>query len=107
VPITEEMVVVEADPARRCVLSLAGAGADYQLAFTFTPIEVGRARGGCSVSAVLIGKPVSRTSRLLRFFLGGFAARTVEGALRADLDALAVEAVRRARESRPDDSAAA
>jgi Polyketide cyclase / dehydrase and lipid transport len=105
ITITEELAVLQSAPARRCVLELVGEGADYQLGFTFAPIEVGRNRGGCTISAVLVGTPVSRTSRLLAFFLGGFAARTVEGALRADLDALATEAARRATE--PDVSAVA
>jgi polyketide cyclase/dehydrase/lipid transport protein len=100
VPVTEELVVIECTPGRHCLLELAGDGADYQLGFTFAPVDHGwrdpwrRRRGGSTVTAVLVGRPVSRTSRLLRFFLGGFAAQTVAGALRADLDALARECTR-------------
>jgi len=89
-PLTEEIVVVDCDPGRGCVLYLRGVEAEYRLVWRFRPIEVGRHRGGCSISTVLVGSPLSRASRLFAFFLGGFAARTVEGALRSDLDSLAL-----------------
>jgi hypothetical protein len=87
--VTEEFVVTACEPQRCCVLALAGDGADYKLGFTFTPIEVGRHRGDTNVAVTLVGTPSSRASRLLSFFLGGVAARTVAGALSSDLDALA------------------
>lgn len=93
--VTEEFVVTACETRRCCVLALAGAGADYKLGFTFTPIEVGRHRGDTNVAVTLVGTPASRASRLLSFFLGGVAARTVAGALSSDLDALAEGSVAR------------
>jgi uncharacterized membrane protein len=89
--VTEELVVIELTPQERCVITSPGAGVDYRLTYTFRPIEVGRGRGGAMVGAVFEGRPFARGSRMLALFLGGLAARTVEGALRRDLDALAAE----------------
>lgn len=94
-PTTEELEVVAMDPGRSCTITLAGAGAHYQLTYGFTPIEVGAHRGGTTVSAVYEGRPHGLTNRFLMFFLGGFDARTVEGALRDDLDALATACLAR------------
>ena len=88
-PITEELEVTALDPGRSCTITLAGAGAHYQLTYAFTPIDVGSHRGATTVAAVYEGRPHGLTNRFLMFFLGGFDARTVEGALRDDLDALA------------------
>jgi uncharacterized protein YndB with AHSA1/START domain len=87
--VTEELVVAEVDPLRRCVITSPGSGVDYTLTYTFRPIEIGRAHGGTVVGAVFEGRPSSRASRAVAFFLGGLAARAAEGALRRDLDALA------------------
>lgn len=87
--VTEELVVAELVPDQLCVIASPGVGADYQMTYTFAPIEVGRLRGGTAVSTRLEGVPQTMTSRFLSFFFGGLAARTVEGALREDLDALA------------------
>jgi hypothetical protein len=87
--VTEELVVAELVPNELCVITSPGVGADYRLTYTFAPIEVGRQRGGTAVTTLLEGRPQTMTSRFLSFFFGGLAARTVEGALREDLDALA------------------
>jgi uncharacterized membrane protein len=87
--VTEELVVAEVTPGGRCVITSPGAGVDYRLTYTFRPIEVGRGRGATVVSADFEGLPYARASRMLAIFLGGLAARTVEGSLRRDLDALA------------------
>ncbi len=87
--VTEELVVTEVVPGERCVITSPGAGVDYELTYTFRPIDVGRGKGGTTVEAVFEGQPASRTGKMLALFLGGLAARTVEGALRRDLDALA------------------
>ncbi|GAA1754428.1 SRPBCC family protein [Luedemannella helvata] len=87
--VTEELVVAEVVPRERCVITSPGAGVDYELTYTFRSIDVGRGHGGTTVGAVFEGHPSSRASRMVALFLGGLAARTVEGALRRDLDALA------------------
>jgi len=88
--ITEELVVTAADPPRSCTMALVGQAANNRLTYVFSPIEVGPHRGETSVSAIVEGPPVhGLTNQLLGFLLGGLAARTVEGALRDDLDALA------------------
>jgi uncharacterized protein YndB with AHSA1/START domain len=87
--VTEELVVAEVVTDQLCVITSPGVGADYRMTYTFAPIEVGRLRGGTAVSTRLEGIPQTMTSRFLSFFFGGLAARTVEGALREDLDALA------------------
>lgn len=94
--VTEELVVSEVQPTTRCVITSPGEGAEYQLTYTFAPIEVGRLHGGTAVTTVLEGRPQTTTSRFLSFFFGGLAARTVEGALREDLDALAIACANRA-----------
>jgi len=87
--VTEELVVVAAEPGRSGTIALAETGAPYRLTYTFTPIEVGPQRGCTTVSVVYEGSAHGLTNRFFSFFLGGFDARTVEGALRHDLDALA------------------
>jgi hypothetical protein len=87
--VTEELVVAEVVADRLCVITSPGVGANYRMTYTFAPIEVGRLRGGTLVTTRLEGVPQTMTSRFLSFFFGGLAARTVEGALREDLDALA------------------
>jgi Polyketide cyclase / dehydrase and lipid transport len=87
--VTEELVVAAAEPGRSCTITLAGAGASHRLTYTFTPIELGAQRGCATVSAVYEGSTHGLTSRFLAFLLGGLDARTIEGALRGDLDALA------------------
>lgn len=86
--VTEELVVTAADPPRSCTIALAGVD-NHQLSYLFAPIEVGPQRGATAVSAVAESRPHGLANRLLGFFLAGFAARTVEGALRVELDALA------------------
>jgi hypothetical protein len=94
--VTEELVVAELVTDQLCVIASPGVGADYRMTYTFAPIEVGRLRGGTAVSTCLEGIPQTMTSRFLSFFFGGLAARTVEGALREDLDALATACAGRA-----------
>jgi Polyketide cyclase / dehydrase and lipid transport len=87
--VTEELVVAAAEPGRSCTITLAGGDASHRLTYTFTSIELGAHRGWATVSAVYEGRPHGLTNRFLAFFLGGLDARTIEGALRGDLDALA------------------
>jgi len=94
--VTEELVVAEVVTDQLCVIASPGVGADYRMTYTFAPIEVGRLRGGTAVATRLEGIPQTMTSRFLSFFFGGLAARTVEGALREDLDALAAACAGRA-----------
>ncbi|GAA1822439.1 hypothetical protein GCM10009682_48500 [Luedemannella flava] len=89
VTVTEELLAAEVEVRQRCVITSPGSGVDYTLTYTFRPVEVGRAHGGTMVGAVFEGHLSSRASRAVAFFLGGLAARTAEGALRRDLDALA------------------
>jgi hypothetical protein len=87
--VTEELVVAAAEPGRSWTITLAGTGAPNRLTYTITPIELGAQRGHATVSAVYEGHAHGLTNRLLAFLLGGLDARTIEGALRGDLDALA------------------
>jgi uncharacterized protein YndB with AHSA1/START domain len=80
------LTVVE--PGRRCTVRLVGATSSHHREYTFSTIEVGPRRGGTIVT--VIDEPSDRLgSRLLDLVVGGFASRTVEGAVRDELDALA------------------
>ena len=76
------------EPGRRCRVSLLGSGISHQRDYIFTTVEVGPARGG-TVVAVVDERSVGLAERLLDLVAGGFTARTAEGAVRAELDALA------------------
>jgi hypothetical protein len=87
--ITEEFRVSECVAGERFVVESPGTGADYRMTYTFEPVRDGRHRGATTVSAVQDGSPTAPAGRFLAFVFGGLAARTVEGALRRDLDDLA------------------
>ena len=87
--VTEELVIISVDPGRSCTMALAGAVEANQLTYLFAPIDVGAHRGGTAVTAVAERRPHGLANRLLGFLVGGFAARTAEGALREELAALA------------------
>jgi uncharacterized membrane protein len=87
--LTEEFRVTDCAPGRAFTVASPGIGADYQFHYAFTPIEGGRRIGGTAVSVVLEGTPSGPAGRLLALVFGALAARTVEGALRRDLDDLA------------------
>jgi uncharacterized membrane protein len=87
--VTEEFRVDECSPGRRYVVASPGIGADYRMTYTFRAVEGGRHAGGTEVRAVQDGTPTAPAARLLALVFGGLAARTVEGALRQDLDDLA------------------
>ncbi len=87
--VTEEFRVLECALPERFVVTSPGIGADYQMTYTFVPVIEGRHRGGTMVTVVQDGAPTGPTGRLLALVFGGLAARTVEGALRRDLDDLA------------------
>jgi uncharacterized protein YndB with AHSA1/START domain len=81
------------EPGRRCVVGLAGpvAGrpsAQLRRVYAFTSVAIGAHRGG-TVVTVVDDRPAALADRLLDLVAGGFVARTVEGALRTELDALA------------------
>jgi hypothetical protein len=90
--ITEEFRVRECIVPERFVVESPGIGADYRMTYTFVPVVEGRHRGGTMVTVVQEGTPTAPAGRLLAFVFGGLAARTVEGALRRDLDDLAAAA---------------
>lgn len=85
--VVEELRVVATDPPRSVTLASPGIGANYRLTYTFTPVD-----SRTFVRVVLEGRPQGAASRVLATLLGGLAVRTVEGALRRDLDALAAAA---------------
>lgn len=104
--VTEDLVVVDIDPGRSCSLALAGVTSSPRLTYVFTPVAVGSHRGETAVQVVVESEPAvdgPRTRRLanqiLTFLVGAFAARTAEGALRAELDRLAQACARRAAPS--------
>jgi hypothetical protein len=90
--ITEEFRVDECVVGERIVITSPGIGAEYRMTYTFVPILEGRHRGGTTVTVVQDGTPTAPAGRFLALVLGGLAARTVEGALRRDLDDLAAAA---------------
>lgn len=94
VPVTEEFTVEQCTEHSRFVVASPGIGADYRMTYTLTPAELGRRRGCTAVMVVLDGAPTAPGGRLLALVFGGLAARTLEGALRQDLDDLAAAAAR-------------
>ncbi len=90
--ITEEFRVRECVVPEKFVVESPGIGADYRMTYTFVPVTEGRHAGGTMVTVVQDGTPTAPAGRFLAFVFGGLAARTVEGALRRDLDDLAAAA---------------
>lgn len=90
--ITEEFEVSECVAGERFVVESPGIGAEYRMTYTFVPVLEGRHRGATMVTVVQEGTPTAPTGRFLALVFGGLAARTVEGALRRDLDDLAAAA---------------
>lgn len=90
--VTEEFVVNKVVPRVLCAITSPGVGADYRITYRFTPVDVGRRRGGTVVTVVQEGGPTAPYGRFLALMFGGLAARTVEGALRRDLADLAAAA---------------
>jgi uncharacterized protein YndB with AHSA1/START domain len=90
--ITEEFQVSECSPLHEFVVESPGIGADYRMTYTFVPVLEGRHRGGTMVTVVQDGTPTAPAGRFLALVFGGLAARTLEGALRRDLDDLAAAA---------------
>jgi hypothetical protein len=87
--IAEDLVVTAVEPGRGCTVALVGAAARHRLSYTFTPVEVGACRGGTTVSVTVERQPRGFVDRVLTVLLGGFVARTVEGALRQHVEAFA------------------
>jgi hypothetical protein len=104
--VTEDLVVIAVDRGRCCTIGLAGAPRSPRLTYVFTPIAAGPHRGGTTVQVVVESEPAAGRRRqrianqVLAFVVGAFAARTAEGALRADLDDLAAACARRVAPSR-------
>jgi uncharacterized membrane protein len=96
--VVEDLVLTVVKPGRRCTVALAEDASTNQLCYDFTPIELGPHRGSTLVTAqVAENKPHGLADRVLAFVVGGFAARTVEGAVRDELTALAMACPRRMR----------
>jgi uncharacterized protein YndB with AHSA1/START domain len=90
--VSEEFRVRECVAPSRFVVDSPGIGAEYRMTYTFVPVTEGRHRGGTMVTVVQDGTPTAPAGRFLSMVFGGMAARTVEGALRRDLDDLAAAA---------------
>ncbi len=90
-PLAAELQLTVVEPGRRCVLGLAGPGVPLH-SYVFAPVEVGAHRGG-TVVTVRDDRSAVLADRLFDLVSGGSLARTVEVALRAELDALAVACV--------------
>ena len=88
--VSEEFRVRECDEPRCFVVCSPGSGAHYRMTYTLVPVDVGRHSGGTMVTIEQEGHANGATGRVLELVLGGLAARTVEGALRQELDDLAV-----------------
>jgi uncharacterized protein YndB with AHSA1/START domain len=93
--VTEEFRVRECVAPQRFVVSSPGMGADYRMTYSFVAVTAGRHTGSTMVTVVQDGSPTAPSGRLLAMVFGGLAARTVEGALRRDLDDLAIAATER------------
>jgi hypothetical protein len=94
-PVAEELVLTVRERGRHCVVSLAH-GQSNELSYLFTPVQIGPHRGATTVTATVIGTPPhGLADRLLNFVVGGLAARTAEGAVRDELDALAAACLTR------------
>jgi hypothetical protein len=76
------------EPGRRCRVGLADRANAPQRIYAFTPVEVGPRRGGTAVT-VVDDRSAALADRLFDLVAGGFVARTVEGAVRKELEALA------------------
>ncbi|WP_329015642.1 SRPBCC family protein [Micromonospora rifamycinica] len=84
----EEFVVLAAEPPHRLVLSSPGIGVDYRITWTLRAVQ--RRRRGCTaVTVEHRAVPTAPYGRMVALLFGGLAARTVEGAIRRDLTALA------------------
>ncbi|HEY7224399.1 MAG TPA: SRPBCC family protein [Micromonosporaceae bacterium] len=83
-----ELSLVVLEPGRRCSVGLVGRAAAPQRTYCFTPVEVGPQRGS-TVVTVIDDRCAGLADRLFDLVAGGFVARTVEGAIRKELDALA------------------
>jgi uncharacterized membrane protein len=92
--VAEEFRVIDSRPIECFVLESPGIGADYRMTYSFASIDSGRHVGGTEVTVVQEGAPTAPGGRFIALVLGGLAARTVEGSLRADLDDLAAAAER-------------
>jgi hypothetical protein len=89
----EDLVLTVVDPGRRCIVALAEDGSN-ELSYEFTPIELGADRGSTMVTALVReNRAHGLADHLLAFVVGGFAARTAEGAIRDELAALTVACV--------------
>nr|MDT0662699.1 SRPBCC family protein [Micromonospora sp. DSM 115978] len=88
-PVTEELLVLAAEPPRLLVVASQGAGVDYLTTYRFRPADRRRARSGTKVTVVHEGAYRARSGRWVGAVLGGLAARAVEGVLRRDLADLA------------------
>jgi hypothetical protein len=88
----DSVAVTVAEPGRRCVVCLTDGQRSHQREYVFTAIEVGPQRGG---TVVTVADNAGFADRLLDLVVGGFVARTVEGAVRDELESLAAACVTR------------
>jgi hypothetical protein len=87
--VTEDFRVRECVAPERFVVDSPGIGVEYRMTYTFVPVTEGRHRGGTMVHGGPGRHATAPAGRFLTLVFGGLAARTVEGALRRDLDDLA------------------
>jgi hypothetical protein len=80
------LTVLEA--GRRCLVGLVGVPAAPQRVYCFTPVQVGAQRGGVVVT-VIDERSSAFADRLFDLVAGGIVTRTVERAVRKELDELA------------------
>ena len=89
--VVEDLVLTVVEPGRRCTVALADDSSTNRLCYEFTPIELGPRRGATLVTVqVAESRQHGLADRVLAFVVGGFAARTAEGAVRNELAALTV-----------------
>ncbi|TCB98989.1 SRPBCC family protein [Micromonospora zingiberis] len=91
--LTEEFVVLTAEPPRRLVLGSPGAGVDYRITWTLREVRR-RRRRYAAVAVTVRALPAAPAGRAAALLLGGLAVRTAEQVLRRDIAALAAAADR-------------
>ncbi|MFC5381216.1 SRPBCC family protein [Aquipuribacter nitratireducens] len=87
---TEEMTVSAVDPGRSYTVEATSSGVHYLSTFSFAPAG----EGATEATMTFGGRPTTRVAKVLGALTAPLATRSVEKALRADLDDIAAAAER-------------
>ncbi|PZG17622.1 polyketide cyclase [Micromonospora craterilacus] len=86
--LTEEFLVLAAEPPRLLVLGSPGDGVDYRITWTLRDVRR-RRRRYAAVRVTVQALPAAPSGRAVALLLGGLAVRAAEKVLRQDIAALA------------------